>query len=175
MGKNPAAIKGAMRPMETVSWEEAHEFCQKLGLQTQREVRLATEAEWEYACRAGTGTSFHTGKTISTAQANYRESGPKGVYRGKTLPVGSFAANGFGLHDMHGNVMEWCEDWYAEYEKVDPHAQQGSTLGTARVLRGGCWFLHEGDKKCRSAARSWENPVCQLTNIGFRVVVVTVP
>ena len=116
MGVNLSKFKGDNLPVESVSWNEAVEFCQKLSANTDRKVRLPTEAEWEYACRAGTTTPFNTGDTISTDQANYDGNhtygnGSKGVFREKTTPVGSFPPNAWGLYDMHGNVWEWCSDW----------------------------------------------------------------
>jgi formylglycine-generating enzyme required for sulfatase activity len=128
---NPSDFKGANRPVERISWYEAVEFCARLSKHTGRPYRLPAEAEWEYACRAGTTTPFHTGETITTELANYQGTdtfsdfywrhlkgsygeGPKGEYRGRTTSVGSFPANAFGLYDMHGNVLEWCADtWYS--------------------------------------------------------------
>lgn len=125
MGTNPSSFKGEKLPVERVSWDDAVEFCQKLSQKTGRTYRLPSEAEWEYACRAGTTTPFYFGETITTDLANYRGTdwdyrgtvysgnygqGPKGTYRQKTTPVGSFPPNAFGLYDMHGNVLERCQD-----------------------------------------------------------------
>jgi formylglycine-generating enzyme required for sulfatase activity len=124
MGTSPSGFKGEKNPVENVTWNDAQEFCKKLSQQTGRQYRLPSEAEWEYACRAGTTTPFHFGETITTDLANYDGnytygSGTKGVYRIKTTPVGSFPANEFGLCDMHGNVWEWCADiWHDNYNRV---------------------------------------------------------
>jgi formylglycine-generating enzyme required for sulfatase activity len=124
MGNNPSNFKdnGANRPVETVSWNDAVEFCKRLSQKTGRTYRLPSEAEWEYACRAGTSTPFHFGETITADLANYHSevayaSAPTKKARGQTTPVGSFSANAFGLYDMHGNVWEWCQDiWYDNYK-----------------------------------------------------------
>ncbi|MDB9398545.1 bifunctional serine/threonine-protein kinase/formylglycine-generating enzyme family protein, partial [Microcystis aeruginosa CS-567/02-A1] len=117
MGTNPANFKGEKRPVETVSWDEAVEFCTKLGQRTGKTYRLPSEAEWEYACRAGTTTPFYFGETITTDLVNYNgnfpyASAPKGEYRQQTTDVGNFPPNSFGLYDMHGNIWEWCQDIY---------------------------------------------------------------
>ena len=119
MGTNPSHFKGEGNPVESVSWNDAVEFCKRLSEKEGKKYRLPTEAEWEYACRAGTTTPFHTGETISTSQAHYDGhyvygNGAKGVYRERTMSVGSFSPNAFGLYDMHGNVWEWCQDWYGK-------------------------------------------------------------
>jgi len=180
MEVNPSNFKGERNPVEQVSWEEAVEFCKKLSAKTGQTVRLPTEAEWEYACRAGTTTPFNTGETISTDQANYignftYGSGRKGENRKKTVAVGSFAANGFGLYDMHGNVWEWCQDWYDEgYYKNSPTEDPlGPEKGQGRVLRGGSWAV--GPWYCRSALRRGSAPAGGLGDIGFRVVCVPRP
>ncbi len=118
----PSRFKGENRPVELVSWYDVVEFCARLSKHTKREYRLPSEAEWEYACRAGTSTPFHFGETITTQLANYDGNyiygnGIKGEYRNQTTPVGSFPPNAFGLYDMHGNVWEWCADsWHDTYE-----------------------------------------------------------
>jgi formylglycine-generating enzyme required for sulfatase activity len=137
--------------------------------------RLPTEAEWEYACRAGTKTAFSYGDTISTNQANYNGNavfgnGRKGVFRERPMPVGSFPANAFGLYDMHGNVNQWCQDWYdfnyyRKSPRNDPVNETGSEL---RVLRSGSWGSYPGI--CRSAHRSGSTPDYRNNTIGFRVV-----
>jgi formylglycine-generating enzyme required for sulfatase activity len=115
MGNNPSDFKGEKRPVEKVSWDEAVEFCNKLSQKTRKTYRLLSEAEWEYACRAGTTTPFYFGNTITPDLANYNGNdpygaAPKGLYRQQTTDVGSFPPNSFGLYDMHGNVWEWCSD-----------------------------------------------------------------
>jgi len=136
--------------------------------------RLPTEAEWEYACRAGTTTPFSTGNNITTSQANYDGNYPynnnaKGTYREKTTPVGSFAANRWGLYDMHGNVWEWCWDWYGEYKNEAQTNPTGAVSGASRVIRGGGWNSNAGGS-VRSASRSDGYPSGRYANIGFRLV-----
>jgi len=172
MDKNPSHFKGEKNlPAEMVSWDDCQAFIQKLREKDKKPYRLPFEAEWEYACRAGTSTPFYFGETISTDQANYSGdiygTGKKGVSRGKTIPVGSFPANAFGLHDMHGNVFQWCQDWLGDYpqkEVVDP---QGPEKGTLRVLRGGSWGYNP--QECRSAIRRWIGPGIRNSNFGFRL------
>ncbi len=158
--------------METISWDEAEAFCEALVWKDGKAFRLPTEAEWEYACRAGTTTPFHVGATISTNQANYDGdyiygNGEKGVYRQKTTAVGSFPANAWGLFDMHGNVSEWCQDLYGPYEKKDIRDPLNETSGVARVLRGGFWG--DAPKHCRSARRSRNAPAGRANYVGCRV------
>ena len=161
------------QPMIEVSWHSADKFCKWLSGEEGKHYRLPTEAEWEYACRAETTTPFNTGDTISTRQANYDGNyvygnGRKGVYREKTIPVGSFAANKWGLHDTHGNVWEWCSDWYAEdYPEGTVTNWSGPKTGVSRVLRGGSWYVIPWS--CRSAMRSWDSPVSRNSYFGFRV------
>ncbi len=177
MGKNPSKWKGSDLPVERVSWNDATELCRKLSQRTGRKVRLPTEAEWEYACRAGTTTPFHFGETISANQVNYDANypyagGAKGTYRRKTTSVGSFPANAWGLHDMHGNLWEWCSDWndegyYAKSPGTDP---QGPGTAGSRVLRGGSWNYR--GLNCRSAYRRRYGPTNRNNYVGFRVAVV---
>ncbi|MEH2335151.1 formylglycine-generating enzyme family protein [Nostoc sp.] len=158
MGSNPSNFKGAKRPVERVSWNHAVEFCKKLSQKAGRKYRLPSEAEWEYACRAGTTTSFHFGETITTELANYDgnytyASEPEGKYRQETTEVGSFPPNAFGLYDMYGNVWEWCQDTLHNSYKGAP--SDGSAWidndNKNQVLRGGSWITDP--KGCRSASR----------------------
>ena len=174
MGKNPSHFKGARNPVEQVSWNDATEFCRKLSRKTGKSIRLPTESEWEYSCRAGTTTLFHFGHTISTDQANYNGNytygnGRKGVYRRKTVPVGSFQPNGWGLYDMHGNVWEWCQDWYkGKYSSSTVTDPTGPGTGSSRVFRGGSWIVNP--RNCRSATRIRSAPDTTTYDLGFRVV-----
>jgi formylglycine-generating enzyme required for sulfatase activity len=179
--EKPSRFKGDNRPVEQVSWDDATEFCVRLSRHTQREYRLPSEAEWEYACRAGTTTAFHFGETISTDLAIYcgtREEygaygrGEKGIYREKTTDVGSFPPNQFGLHDMHGNVWEWCmDDWHDNYQGApnDGSAWLKNAETTSRkVFRGGSWYYIPWH--CRSAMRYNHSRVNRADFIGFRVI-----
>ena len=175
-------------PMENVRWYQAVEFCKRLSELAEekragRRYRLPTEAEWEYACRAGTTTVFNFGNSLSSEQANFKGTAPygsasEGPYLRKTAKVGSYKPNAFGLYDMHGNVWEWCADWYdKDYyrnsPKKDPKGPAAGVLSTGyndfyRVVRGGCW-LDEG-RACRSAYRFRAMPHDNYRLIGFRVV-----
>ncbi|MGD1906847.1 MAG: formylglycine-generating enzyme family protein [Leptolyngbyaceae cyanobacterium] len=175
LSPNPANFKGDDLPVEQVSWYEALEFCNRLSSHHGHPMRLPTEAEWEYACRAGTDTPFHFGNTISPDQVNYDANyiygnGNKGTYREKTTSVGNFSANGFGLYDMHGNVWEWCQDvWHPNYKGAPSDGSAWVTGGTQawRILRSGSWFDHPRD--CRSASRSNGDAEEHDDFIGFRV------
>ena len=173
---DPSRFKGDNRPVERVSWRDAVEFCSRLSAHTGRYYRLPTEAEWEYACRAGTTTPFHFGDMILTEVANFDGSyaysdGPRGEYRGETTAVDQFGiANAFGLSDMHGNVWEWCQDkWHGNYDgaPIDGSAWLSSGEGDLRVRRGGSWYDNPGD--CRSAYRNGDFPDNRYDRIGFRV------
>jgi formylglycine-generating enzyme required for sulfatase activity len=182
---DPSRFEGANRPVEQVSWEDAVEFCDRLSRHTKRQYRLPSEAEWEYACRAGTTTPFHFGGTITTDLANYRGTddknnqwsgsygqGPKGVYRKETTEVGSFeVANNFGLYDMHGNVWEWCQDdWHNNYEgtPTDKSAWISNETKSVKLLRGGSW--NDNPVHCRSAYRGFDGAGFGFNCYGFRVV-----
>jgi formylglycine-generating enzyme required for sulfatase activity len=177
---DPSGFNGDQRPVEQVSWHEAMEFCRRLSQRTGRHYTLPSEAQWEYACRAGTTTPFHFGETISAELANYDASkvyadGKRGEHRWQTTEVASFPANPWGLHDMHGNVWEWCLDhWHQNYEGAPEHG--GAWLDEdvkenqeqkGRLLRGGSWNDHPGF--CRSAFRFTNHPGRRNLSIGFRV------
>jgi len=166
MGTNPSDFKGATNPVENVSWNDATEFCKKLAGKTGKKVRLPTEAEWEYACRAGSKTQFCFGDADSTLgdYAWYSANSDQ-----KTHPVGQKKPNAWGLYDVHGNVREWCADWYGEYPRGAATDPQGPASGRLRELRGGSWDGDPGD--CRAAGRCFSNPVISLNSFGFRVVV----
>jgi formylglycine-generating enzyme required for sulfatase activity len=176
MGTNPSYFKGDNRPVEGVGWEDAVKFCQKLNHRTLGNYRLPSEAEWEYACRAGTKTPFHFGDNVTTDLVNYNgnypyPSAPKGKYREQTTDVGIFPPNAFGLYDMHGNVWEWCEDERHENyinAPTDGSSWQSRISLGQKVLRGGCW--HDYARYCRSACRL-KSPCCSRNYFyGFRVV-----
>lgn len=183
MGDNPSNFKGNPDlPVETASWEEAVAFCRKLTAAARKlegfEFRLPTEAQWEYACRAGSSTPFAFGESLSAEQANFDGNYPyggaaKGPYLQKTARVGSYRPNAWGLYDMHGNVWEWCGDWYADKlsggSVTDP---TGPNAGSYRVYRGGGWSGN--GQSCRSAYRNRRAPSIRGGNLGFRVALVSV-
>jgi formylglycine-generating enzyme required for sulfatase activity len=162
------------RPAINVSWEDAKAYVEWLSEHTGQGYRLPSEAEWEYACRAGTTTPFWTGETIGTERANYNGNytygrGRKGEYRVQTTPVGTFEANPWGLHDMHGNVWEWCEDCCNDSYKGAPDDGSAWTAGDCRrrVLRGGSWNSNPG--YLRSAERDGYYADDPVNDFGFRV------
>lgn len=176
LNADPSTFKGDNRPVESVTWDEAVEFCARLSKRIDKDYRLPSEAEWEYACRAGTTTPFHFGETITTNLANYSGkntygSGPKGEYREQTTPVGSFnVANAFGIYDMHGNVWEYCQDHvHDNYEgaPTDGSAWLSSDERETRILRGESWS--HIPSFCRSASRCVADPDYRNDMIGFRV------
>lgn len=175
LNPEPSKFKGANRPVERISWYDAVEFCLRLAHYTNRKYRLPSEAEWEYACRAGTTTPFHFGEGITTDLVNFNgnyiyAAAEKGIYREETTPVDNFGvANSFGLFDMHGNVLEWCADyWHENYEGAP---EDGSAWlnndNDKRILRGGSWF--KNPENCRSAYRNHNGADCSYDNVGFRV------
>ena len=176
-GQNPSRFNenGANHPAESVNWGEAITFCEALSQQTGHTYRLPSEAEWEYACRAGTETPFHFGPTITPDLANYNGNltygqGLKGNYREQTTAVGRFPANRFGLYDMHGNVWEWCQDaWQESYEGApfDGSVWMEGKHQTLTVLRGGSWY--DRPSNCRSASRPRSEADNRSYGVGFRV------
>jgi formylglycine-generating enzyme required for sulfatase activity len=173
-GSNPSRFHdGPDKPVENVSWHDVQGFIARLneavpGLA----ARLPSEAEWEYACRAGTKTPFSFGKSITPEQVNYDGNSPyaggkKGVYRVKTVPVKCLPPNAWGLHEMHGNVWEWCQDWYARYGLVAQTNPVGPLEGVGRVLRGGSWISY--GRRLRSANRHGGGPDTHLDDVGFRL------
>ncbi len=188
MGNNPSAGTGDLnRPVEQVSWIDATNYCAHL---TQREraagrvpvgwvYRLPTESEWECACRAGTTTAFHYGSALRSGGANFdgryeydatvgENYNAIGVYLGQTTAVGGYEPNGLGLHDMHGNVWEWCRDWYGAYPGGGVTDPPGAASGSYRVFRGGSW--NASGRLCRSACRNGYYPSYKYAYVGFRVV-----
>lgn len=190
MVKSSAFFKGGVNhPVENVRWREVVDFCSRLSAQPMekkagRKYRLPTEAEWEYACRAGTVTPFHFGASLSSKEANFNGNYPfgkevKGPFLKAPAPVGSYSPNAWGLYDMHGNVAEWCSDWYdPDYyktsPKVDPKGPAKGVLSTDfgadfyQVVRGGCWL--DEARGCRTAYRFRLQPSEPYRLVGFRVV-----
>ena len=168
IGTNPSKFIGKDNPVEMVSWDDAQIFCKKLTEQTTQTVRLPAEAEWEYSCRAGTTSTYHSGD----AEADLGRVAWYGVNsKDTTHPVGQKEMNAFGLYDMHGNVWQWCQDWYAEdyYYNSPAETPQGPDHGAWHLLRGGSWGYSA--RGCRSARRLWHSPRACGYAIGFRVVV----
>jgi formylglycine-generating enzyme required for sulfatase activity len=180
-GRNMIPADTSNFPVENVSWEEAKDFCEKLTKKENNErlYRLPTEAEWEYSCRGGANSYqvFHYGNSLSSSQANFNGRYPygnavRGRYLERTSEVGGYKKNNFGLYDMHGNVWEWCSDWYGNdyYRKSPRRDPQGPSEGSHRVSRGGCWWNF--GSSCRSAARIRRALSHRDYYIGFRVVCV---
>ena len=169
MGTNPSHFRGKTNSVESVSWGDAQMFCKKLTEQTKQTVRLPTEAEWEYSCRAGTRTAYYSGDTEKDLD---RVAWNSANSKNTTHPVGQKEANVFGLYDMHGNVWQWCDDFWGDYPKEAAIDQKGPLKGFIRVLRGGSWDSDPG--YCRSALRNLSDSGNRDVNNGFRVVVVSV-
>ncbi|NEO52928.1 MAG: SUMF1/EgtB/PvdO family nonheme iron enzyme [Okeania sp. SIO3B5] len=176
MGNNPSYFKGANRPVENVSWNDATKYCQKLSQKTGKKYSLPSESQWEYACRAGTTTPFYFGETITSELASYDGTStyadePKGKYRKETTNVGKFPPNAFGLYDMHGNVWECCQDvWHSNYNGAPTDGSAWETGGDSnyRILRGGSWINNSFN--CRSARRNDNDADYRDNYRGFRVV-----
>lgn len=165
MGENPSYFKGDRNPVEQVSWNNCQEFCKKLSQKLGQTVKLPTEAQWEYACRAGT-TGDYSGNLDEMAW--YDED----VDSGSTHPVAQKKPNAWGLYDMYGNVWEWCSDWYDKkyYSKSPTSDPENTTASSLRVYRGGGWFNYAGN--CRSANRSGDGPEIRFVNLGLRILLV---
>jgi formylglycine-generating enzyme required for sulfatase activity/uncharacterized caspase-like protein len=170
----PSYFKRGNRPVEGVSWDDAEEFCKRLSKHTKREYRLPSEAEWEYACRARTTSAFYFGEKLTPKLAQCKSNLGMAIlalFSSQTAPVGSFSANAFGLYDMHGNVWEWCQDyWHENYQGAPTDGSAWVTGGEAskRLLRGGSWSSHPG--VCRSANRNRYVHTYLYNYVGFRVV-----
>ena len=161
MGNNPSRVKGAILPVTDVSWNDCQDFIKKLNVRMNGFYRLPTEAEWEYACRAGTTTVYSFGDSLTKVDGNIDGDSSKAV--------GSYKPNAFGLYDMHGNVWEWCEDWNGDYPDgavIDP---KGLATGERRVLRGGAFYIF-GVSKARSSLRLNDSSTLRSNYVGFRLV-----
>ncbi len=178
IGKNPSHFKGATFPVEQMTWEEARDYADKLTkkLDDKQVYRLPTEAEWEYACRGGRPSSkpfgIGDGRTLSSREANFDGNFPyggaeKGPFLKSTCRVGSYSANALGLFDMHGNVWQWCADWYGPYPAREVTNPSGPPEGSDRVIRGGSWFYGAGG--CRAACRIRRAPSSRYYDLGFRL------
>ena len=176
MGNNPSQFKGVKLPVERVTWEDCQKFIEQLNTiltgtpvpdlagtpGTDFKFSLPTEAQWEYACRAGTTTAYHFGNSLSAEQAN--------INGNQTRDVGSYPANAWGLKDMHGNVWEWCQDWYGDYPSGAVTDPTGAERGSNRVLRGGSWG--DAAQICRSAYRVSRDPAYRSIRVGLRLSLV---
>ena len=173
MVTNPSGFSGNDRPVEQISWSDAQTFIDTLnGLKPELKLCLPTEAQWEYACRAGTTTPFSFGDQIDSSQVNFDgnypyNNGKKCEYREQTVAVKSLPPNPWGLYEMHGNVYEWCQDWHGEYPSESVTDPQGPDTGDYRVLRGGSWYFL--GRLCRSAIRLNFAPGLAYGNFGFRL------
>ena len=173
MDENPSYFKGENLPVERVSWQNAQAFINRLNdLKPALKLCLPTEAQWEYACRAGTKAAFVYGNQIDSSQVNFDgthpyNSGTPSEYRGQTVVVKTLPPNAWGLYEMHGNVVEWCQDWYDTYSPKNIDDPRGPDKGTSRVLRGGYWVVL--GRHCRSACRLNSSPGDSSERTGFRL------
>ena len=167
MGNNPSDTTGAKLPVTNLSWNDCKKFIKKINAKTSGGYRLPTEAEWEYACRAGTTTAYYFGDKITPKDANYDYSGFDYSGIGELVAVGSYKPNAFGLYDMHGNVYEWCDDLYGDYPERSVIDPKGPEKGEERVLRGGD-FKHSGSS-ARSSARGCNRPTLRGNTSGLRL------
>lgn len=172
IGENPSCFRGAKRPVENISFKDCERFLVQINQLRSLELQLPTEAQWEYACRAGMETPFLFGETITVEQVNYDDDYPyqgceKGKYRKETVDVKTLPANQWGLYEMHGNIWEWCSDWYGPYNKGRIVNPVGPETGEARVLRGGSWV--DLARYCRSAFRYALRPGKRYESCGFRI------
>lgn len=177
MGNNPSRFQGEQLPVDSITWHDATKFIEKLNCYNQSTVySLPTEAQWEYACRAGTLTPFSFGEQINSNQVNFDgtapyDNGSKSADRRVTINAQELPPNAWGLYGMHGNIWEWCQDWYAEYPSIPAQDPNGATKGLLKVLRGGSWFY--SGRHCRSATRAHAAPddAGIFLDYGFRLVI----
>jgi formylglycine-generating enzyme required for sulfatase activity len=178
MGNNPSNFKGSRLPVESISWNDCQDYLSKLNksVSSSYKFSLPTESQWEYACRAGTTTPFNFGVELNGDKANCDGNYPygtetKGKYLEKTTVVGSYAANSWGIYDMHGNVWEWCKDWSGAYPSGSVTDPTGAINGSYRVYRGGGWSIDA--EYCRSALRILSTPSVRNDHLGARLVLVS--
>ena len=173
MGKHSSRFSGADRPVEHANWDDVQAFIKKMnGMKAELKLCLPSEAQWEYACRAGTTMPFSWGDQIDSTLVNFNgnypyNNGRKSEYRGKTADVKALPCNDWGLYQMHGNVRGWCQDWFVDYSTQPVIDPQGPDMGGDRVLRGGSWILT--GRYCRSAFRGNGDPAYRYSGIGFRL------
>ena len=185
-GENPSHFIGEQKPVEKISWDDSQQFIEQLNRRSAQpdsttgdaQFRLPTETEWEYACRAGTTTPFSFGENITTEEVNYDgdipyANGPEGKFREATMDVKSLPENPWGLFEMHGNVWEWCQDWFADYPQREVVNPVGPKEGSSRVIRGGSWGNYGSG--CRSACRYCSEPDSRLGYVGVRLAWGPIP
>ena len=162
MANNPSQTLGKNFPVTDISWNDCKNFIAKFNYLTKENCRLPTESEWEFACKAETNWAYSFGDNITPNDANYA-----GSKTSKIMPIGQYSPNNFGLYDMHGNVWEWCEDWFGDYPKKSSTNPKGIAEGTYRVLRGGSFDYNE--MYARSSARNFNFPFDRTNDYGFRL------